>query len=222
MKLNELLACMRRETVIRTVISGIHVTLFSKKICDLVLPTGKICVTDAGLLDEGTLDRTLYAGSFPVHLVTAASEGDPSRTYLCQVCIEFRETIAVRCVRAVPGAIGLDNASLAIMDAGVQELVEQLYPLGSEKSLLDDCVDQSSFGVEWYEMWFNLPSSDESRANVLVFLPEMGDGYYPMYWGLDENDNTSMLIIDFREVPLDVPRESWLATFAARWMNWRR
>ncbi|MBN1802477.1 MAG: DUF4241 domain-containing protein [Candidatus Lokiarchaeota archaeon] len=51
--------------------------------------------------------------------------------------------------------------------------------------------------------WVNHRFDPEKNQNIVIFSSGFGDGIYPVYWGVDENEQLTSLLIDFLTLDLE-------------------
>src|SRR5690606_8708380 len=94
----------------------------------------------------------------------------------------------------------LDEETNASLNAKMDEL-QQKDPEANyyDEVLADEFKAYSSKNKFSRELgdWNDHRPDKESDNNVIMFASGWGDGYYPAYWGLDENGETIELVIDF-------------------------
>ncbi len=189
----------------------------------LHVPTGHIIVCDplVGIYETNALTRTVAPGQYPVSVcVTKPAEGE-SKYALAKIA--FSPARTVQWEMAV--AAGQDLADLQQpdeflgfpVDAGLacfcdaetrglyNQFATQLYQnSGASFNIYNDFfaaqfkknavnpADPKDIG-EWLN--FNLPNNP--LHNIMMFVSGNGDGAYPCFWGISEQDEVCSLVIDF-------------------------
>lgn len=190
---------------------------------DLNLPTGKIIVADPFFsLEQRPFSRTVEPDKYPVYIYMA--EIDPLHHRIAYAKIKFRTEEATKWILALTDdltneelndlgedefygfpvesglACFLDEETNARFVAKMDELQEK----NPESNYYDDVLSaefmeysgKNNFSRELGDWNDHRPDAD-SDNNVIMFASGWGDGYFPAYWGLNENGDTVELVIDF-------------------------
>lgn len=190
---------------------------------DLNLPTGKIIVSDPFFsLEQRPFARTVEPDKYPVYIYV--SEIDTLHHRIAYAKIKFRPEVPKKWILALTDdltndeltdlgedefygfpvesglACFLDEETNVRFVAKMDELQEK----NPEANYYDDVLSQefmdysgkNNFSRELGDWNDHHPDTD-SDNNVIMFASGWGDGYYPAYWGLNENGNTIELVIDF-------------------------
>lgn len=173
---------------------------------ELFLPTGKIVANDPLCLYETTpFEKTVAPGKYPVKLHLLHFDTDIRVAY---AEIQFSNTDPVSFELATHAGeditslnedefygYGVDSGTGGFMD--YETCMEYDKKLKASKdyswSELDDMLEESY--VDTYSTAnICLP---ESEKNMIAFSSGYGDGVYPSFWGLDQNNQPCRLITDF-------------------------
>ncbi|MFL9839101.1 DUF4241 domain-containing protein [Flavobacterium sp. ST-75] len=201
---------------------GMH-ELVEIHVGDLNLPTGKIIAADPFFTyDQRPFKRTVLPDKYPVYVYV--TEIDEEHFRIAYAKIKFRSKDASKWVLAITDDITkeemneltddeffgfpvdsglacfLDEETNASLNAKMDEL-QQKDPEANyyDEVLADEFKAYSSKNKFSRELgdWNDHRPDKESDNNVIMFASGWGDGYYPAYWGLDENGETIELVIDF-------------------------
>jgi len=189
----------------------------------LALPSGEIIASDPFTsYQQQPFSKQVMPGSYPVTLAVATIEEHHYRVGLAKVT--FSETPATQWELAVSADILPEEwATLApnefigyevesglglFVDAQVNEhyvrVLDEFYNkrekanyytevLAKEFASFSGKHPQSRNLGDWN---VHCPTTDPN-LNVMMFATGWGDGVFPSYWGLDEEDNIVELITDF-------------------------
>jgi hypothetical protein len=190
---------------------------------DVNLPTGKIIVADPFFsLEQRPFSRTVEADKYPVYIYM--TEIDTLHHRVAYAKIKFRPEDASKWVLALTDdltndeltdlgedefygfpvesglACFLDEETNTRFVAKMDELQEK----NPESNYYDDVLSdefreysgKNNFSRELGD-WNDHRPDAGSDNNVIMFASGWGDGYYPAYWGLNENGDTIELVIDF-------------------------
>ena len=183
--------------------TGGPVTLTSRALGPLVLPSGRVVAGDAFMLTGApAFSRVLAPGDYVVSIVLASSATDAR--------------VAAAILRAAGGAPvrwqlatvpGQDAVSLApdeflgyAVDSGTGAFTSpeaaRLIPTPSDPAQ-DPIVQQ--LGQNEVPTWTtaNVVLDEATGANLIAFSSGFGDGDYPSYWGLDAAGRPVVLVTDF-------------------------
>ncbi|WP_085833640.1 DUF4241 domain-containing protein [Clostridium merdae] len=173
---------------------------------ELFLPTGKIVANDPLCLYEtAPFEKAVAPGKYPVTLYLL-HYGDDTRVAYSE--IRFSNATPVSFETAT--RVGDDIATLAEdeffgygVDSGTGGFTDYETCMEYDKML------RESEKYTWAEMDALLAESyvdtystaniclPESEKNVIAFSSGYGDGVYPSFWGLDQNNQPCRLITDF-------------------------
>jgi hypothetical protein len=160
------------------------------------LPTGRIVVGDVG---EGgpVLKRKVPPGKYPVEAISAKWKKDRR---IASVRILFSR-YAPRSWKAA-GEFSINSGCAAILDAKhYDDYYDQFEVLGDS-----EFQDLENADGVW--------AAPSNMGGAFIFLTGLGDGTYPLYWGLDKDGKIAQLITDLDLFKLDTtpPRlsDSWL------------
>nr|WP_283242750.1 DUF4241 domain-containing protein [Marinifilum caeruleilacunae] len=199
-------------------VEGIPVELV--EIGDLNVPTGQIVVCDPLVVpDMPPLNKTVKPGKYPIKIYVAKTKESGDRYAIATLV--FSETKADKWVLAVRS--GEDVTELKgdgdffgfPVDAGLGGFFD--YQSGVEyNKLIDEFINKNPtgniyddfFAAEFkknaknpdnpndYGDWvnFKIPNSE---LNITMFQSGYGDGTYPAYWGMTDDNEIVSLVIDF-------------------------
>ena len=171
---------------------------------DVNLPTGKIIVADPFFtVEQRPFARTVEPDKYPVFIYM--SEIDSMHHRIAYAKIKFRPETATRWILALTEDITAEE---------IQELGEEEFYGFPVESGLACFLDEKTNGEliakiealqekEPESNYYDAVLSDDhhpdkdSDDNAIMFASGWGDGYYPAYWGLNENGDIIELVIDF-------------------------
>lgn len=175
---------------------------------DVELTSGRIVASDPLVgPDRRAFVRTVPPGNYPVTLyeafgrIAAASlrfaEGKPVRWELALIPDQDIKSLKSDEFFGYPVDAGLG----CYMDADTYALIqEREQQVGTQKSSSDinyyDDVLASEINVNDDKYVMHRPVIGK-RGNVAIFWSGWGDGFYPVFWGLDANDRPLVLFTDF-------------------------
>lgn len=190
---------------------------------DVNLPTGKIIVADPFFSEmQQPFSRTVEPDKYPVHIFVA--EIDKLHKRIAYAKIKFRPEDAKKWILALtedltpeemndlgedefygfPVESGLacfldeetNNEFVAKMDELQEKQPEANY---YDEVLAKEFMDYSGKNALSRDLgdWNDHRPNPDSDNNVIMFASGWGDGYYPAYWGLNDEGDTVELVIDF-------------------------
>ncbi|MDL2406290.1 DUF4241 domain-containing protein [Rhizobium calliandrae] len=175
---------------------------------DVELTSGRIVASDPMVApDRSAFVKTVPPGNYPVTLyeafgrIAAASlrfaDGKPARWELALTPGQDIPSLKSDEFFGYP----VDSGLGCYMDAGTYALIqEREQQVRTEKSSSDvnyyDDVLAPEVKVNDDKYVMHRPVADK-RGNVAVFWSGWGDGFYPVFWGLDANDRPLVLFTDF-------------------------
>jgi hypothetical protein len=190
---------------------------------DVNLPTGKIIAADPFFTHEQRpFSRAVEPDKYPVFIYM--SEIDRLHHRVAYAKIKFRPEEPTKWILALTDdlteeelndlndeefygfpvesglACFLDEETNGQLIAKMDELQEKNPEANYyDEALADEFREYSgknSFSRELGD-WNDHHPDKESDNNVIMFASGWGDGYYPAYWGLDNEGNPVELVIDF-------------------------
>ncbi|WP_294818737.1 DUF4241 domain-containing protein [uncultured Flavobacterium sp.] len=190
---------------------------------DVNLPTGRIIASDPFFTEEQQpFSRTVEPGKFPVYIYVAKI--DELHHWIAYAKLKFRAENASKWILALTDDLTPDELDDLAEDefygfpveSGLAcfldeetnaQLIEKIDTVQEGKPdsnyydevLADEFREYSgknNFSRELGD-WNDHHISEDSDNNVIMFASGWGDGYYPAYWGLDENGGSIELVIDF-------------------------
>ncbi|OIQ20210.1 MAG: hypothetical protein BM557_05955 [Flavobacterium sp. MedPE-SWcel] len=197
--------------------------LIEIQIGTLNLPTGKIIVADPFFtLEQKPFIRTVAPNKYPVYAYMAKI--DEMHHRIAYVKIKFQENDASKWILALTD--DLTTEEMNDLDEGEfygfpvesglacfldeetnNELVTKINTLLEKDPEANyyDAVLAKEFkeysGKNEYSRvlgdWNDHHPNKDSENNAIMCASGWGDGYYPSYWGLNENDDTIELVLDF-------------------------
>lgn len=179
---------------------------------ELVLTSGKLVACDP-LAFPGTepFATNFIPGCYPVILSLARNQENDNPT-VAFAMLRLSEQVPVRWEMATrPGenlsclkerqvfGYGVDSGIGCFMDAdAAQVLVDNSWDAEThEESLISKLVDLLDEDRSMGFMLTSLGVDESTRANVIAFTSGLGDGFYPSYFGYDEEDNIVNAVTDF-------------------------
>ena len=190
---------------------------------DLNLPTGRIITADPFFsMEQRPFTRTVEPDKYPVFIYMA--EIDELHHRIAYAKIKFRPEEATRWVLAITddltdeelNDLGEDEFYGFPVESGLACFLDEetnreftakmdaMLDKNPESNYYDDVLAEefrkysgkNNFSRELGD-WNDHHPNPDSDNNVIMFSSGWGDGYYPAYWGLNENGDTIELVIDF-------------------------
>ena len=190
---------------------------------DVNLPTGRIIAADPFFsMEQRPFTRTVEPDKYPVFIYMA--EIDELHHRIAYAKIKFRPEEATRWILALTddltdeelNDLGEDEFYGFPVESGLACFLDEetnsefiakmdaLLEKNPESNYYDDVLAEefriysgkNNFSRELGDWNDHHPNAD-SDNNVIMFSSGWGDGYYPAYWGLNENGDTIELVIDF-------------------------
>ncbi len=190
---------------------------------ELNLPTGRIIAADPFFTDgQQPFARTVEPDKYPVFIYM--SQIDEHHHRVAYAKIKFRPEEAKKWILAITEDLTDDELNelgedefygfpvesglAAFLDAQTnEELVAKIDEVQADKpesnyydEVLADEFREYSGKNEFSRAlgdWNDHHPNKDSDNNVIMFASGWGDGYYPAYWGLNEEGATIELVIDF-------------------------
>jgi hypothetical protein len=173
-------------------------------------------------MEQQPFSRTVEPDKYPVYIYMA--EIDKLHHRIAYAKIKFRPEEATKWILALTDdltkeeldeldedefygfpvesglACFLDEETNTEFIARINELMEK-NPESNyyDDALADEFREYSGKNVFSRDLgdWNDHRPNKESDNNIIMFASGWGDGYYPAYWGLNENGDTIELVIDF-------------------------
>ncbi|MGV3459876.1 MAG: DUF4241 domain-containing protein [Flavobacterium sp.] len=190
---------------------------------DLNLPTGKIIAADPFFTDsQQAFARSVEPDKYPVYIYMA--EIDELHHRVAYAKVKFRPETPTKYILALTEDLTteeldelgedeffgfpVDSGLAALLDAQTNEQLITRMDLLQENKPESNYYDEV-LAKEFAEYsgknqfsralgdWNDHHPSTDSDNNVIMFASGWGDGYYPAYWGLNDNGDTIELVIDF-------------------------
>lgn len=190
---------------------------------DVNLPTGRIIAADPFFTEEQPpFARTVMPDKYPVFIYV--SQMDEAHHRIAYARIKFRPEEATRHILALTEDItpeeirelgeeeffgfAVESGLACFMDAETNESLinrmDEVQEKDEEANYYDEVLAEefreysgkNQFSRELGD-WNDHHPDAESDNNVIMFASGWGDGYYPAYWGLNDNGDTVELTIDF-------------------------
>lgn len=192
----------------------------------LTLTTGKILACDPlAFWEKVPFERTAKPGNYPI-LLTIAHRQENNDERVAYARIQFMPDAKPSRweLATLPGqdistlkedeffGYGVDAGTGCFMDVAAveqwQEMIDQDFKFHTESPIYRESPIDVELRKHYVHTWnwgdFKLDTTPE--VNVIVFSSGFGDGAYPSYWGIDENDQIICLLTDF--MILDEPDTS--------------
>lgn len=190
---------------------------------DVNLPTGKIVASDPFFTEEQRpFARTVEPDKYPVYIYVA--QIDELHHRIAYAKVKFRADDASKWILALTDdltpeelneladdefygfavesglACFLDEETNAELIAKIDS-VQEAKPESNyyDEVLADEFREYSgknNFSRQLGD-WNDHRPNQDSDNNAVMFASGWGDGYYPAYWGLNDNGDTIELVIDF-------------------------
>ena len=190
---------------------------------DVNLPTGRIVASDPFFSAEQTaFARSVEPDKYPVYIYT--EQIDKLHNRIAYAKIKFRPEPATRWILALTEDItdeelkdldedefygfAVESGLASFMDEETNEefinKLDALQEKDPEYNYYDEVLSEefrlysgkNAFSRELGD-WNDHRVSPDSDNNIMMFAAGWGDGYYPAYWGLNDNGDIIELVIDF-------------------------
>lgn len=190
---------------------------------DLNLPTGKIIASDPFFsYEQRPFKRSVLPDKYPVYIYMAEIDDEHHRVAYAK--IKFRTDDASKWVLAIADDITkeelnelsedeffgfpVDSGLACFLDEQTNERfvakMEALQEKAPESNYYDEVLanefkaysSKNKFSRDLGD-WNNHHPDKDSDNNIIMFASGWGDGYYPAYWGLNDNGDIVELVIDF-------------------------
>ncbi|AWH86694.1 hypothetical protein HYN59_16975 [Flavobacterium album] len=190
---------------------------------DVNLPTGRIIAADPFFTEEQQpFSRTVEPDKYPVYIYVAKM--DELHHRIAYAKIKFRPEEASKWILALTddltedelNELGEDEFYGFPVESGLacfldeqtnSELIakiDQVQDSKPESNYYDEVLAEefreysgkNNFSRQLGD-WNDHHPNPDSDNNAIMFASGWGDGYYPAYWGLNENGDTIELVIDF-------------------------
>lgn len=176
---------------------------------ELNLPTGKIVACDPLVAPETPpFSGQVKGGKYPVTLYIHCIDDDKRVGF---AKLSFSEKLPSRFELAVSEGqnleeldkgefygYGVDSGTGGFMDEKTAASLAELMDRSEDYCVpgLDEMLEDS-YVYTYSTANYTLPGTE---LNLAAFSSGFGDGAYPTYWGLDDEDNVCCLITDFQTV----------------------
>jgi len=190
---------------------------------DVNLPTGQIIASDPFFAaEQRPFARTVVPDKYPVYIYMA--EIDKLHNRIAYAKIKFRPEAPTKWILALTDdmtqeelddlgedefyGFPVESGLASFLDAETNEQfadkIEKLQEANPDGNFYDDVLaaefleysGKNNFSRELGD-WNDHQVNEDSDNNVLMFAAGWGDGYYPAYWGLNDQGDTVELVIDF-------------------------
>ena len=190
---------------------------------DVNLPTGKIIASDPFFASEQQpFARTVVPDKYPVYIYMA--EIDKLHNRIAYAKIKFRPETPTKWILALTDdmtqeelddlgedefyGFPVESGLAAFLDAETNEQfatkIETQQELSPDGNFYDDVLaaefmaysGKNNFSRDLGD-WNDHQVNEDSDNNVIMFSSGWGDGYYPAYWGLNDEGDAIELVIDF-------------------------
>lgn len=190
---------------------------------DIYLPSGKLITADPFISDHTKpFVKTVHPGTYPVNLYFKKQGEDHYRIAFSK--IKFKNEKATRWILALTESDTLETVQnlksgefLGFpVDAGLaffaDDETHKVYLKKSDKlysgdelfnyydDVLADEMAAASAGSIYSSKdgdWVNHTPDKNFKGNMIIHSSGWGDGYYPTYWGLNDNNEIVELAMDF-------------------------
>ncbi len=190
---------------------------------DVNLPTGKIIVADPFFtVEQRPFARAVEPDKYPVYVYM--SEIDNMHHRIAYAKIKFRPETATKWILALTDDITneeikeldeeefygfpVESGLACFLDEKTNgELIAKINALQErdpeanyyDAALADEFREYSGKNKFSRELgdWNDHHPNKDSDDNAIMFASGWGDGYYPVYWGLNNDGDTVELVIDF-------------------------
>ncbi len=178
----------------------------------LDVPSGSIVGCDPVVMPErAPYTRRVKPGTYPIEAAIAVIPGGDERIAFAK--LTFTDAPVVRWELAVVGTqdpatlsdgrffgYSVDAGIGGFMDAEIRDryvaMVARFENENAGKSYYDGFLDERMEATyQNTRSWLSLPV--QGGGNVIMFSSGFGDGAFPSYFGIAENDEASCLITDF-------------------------
>ncbi|RZJ71506.1 MAG: DUF4241 domain-containing protein [Flavobacterium sp.] len=190
---------------------------------DVNLPTGKIIAGDP-FFTEGQMPfaRSVEPDKYPVYIYMA--EIDELHHRIAYAKIKFRPETATKWILAITEDLtneeleelgdeefygfAVESGIACFLDEQTNEKliakIDEIQDKGGESNYYDEVLadefmaysGKNKFSRELGD-WNDHHPDKASDDNAIMFASGWGDGYYPAYWGLNDNGDTVELVVDF-------------------------
>ncbi|SFQ67047.1 DUF4241 domain-containing protein [Flavobacterium akiainvivens] len=190
---------------------------------DVNLPTGRIIASDPFFVDsQRPFSRTVEPDKYPVYIYMA--EIDKLHHRIAYAKVKFRPEEATKWILALTddlteeelGSLEPDEFYGFPVESGLAAFMDE----ETSSQFIDkmDVFEEANPDADYYDEvlaeefrlysgknnfsrdlgdWNDHSISNDTDNNLVMFASGWGDGYYPAYWGLNENGDTIELVIDF-------------------------
>ncbi|MFJ8526679.1 DUF4241 domain-containing protein [Bacillus sp. NPDC094106] len=184
--------------------------LRSEALDQLKVTSGKMIACDPLIFNKNPFEQTIQPGTYPIVAWWHKKDG-----IIAGAELKLSESKVVEWKMATkPGqnvseleegyifGYPVDTGLGCFADAEAIDKLEEIEgrlqrELGEEFiSLYDDLIDDVL--TENDDDWGNCVVCEETGSNVIMFRSGYGDGFYPSYWGIDEEGNIVSLVTDFQ------------------------
>ncbi|WP_116788067.1 DUF4241 domain-containing protein [Flavobacterium psychrotrophum] len=190
---------------------------------DVNLPTGRIVASDPFFsAEQAAFARSVEPDKYPVYIYV--SEIDKLHHRIAYAKIKFRPEDATKWILALTEDItteelgeleegefygfAVESGLACFMDEETSEefneKLDVLQEANPEYNYYDSVLSEefreysgkNTFSRELGD-WNDHKPNPESDNNIVMFASGWGDGYFPAYFGLNENGDTIELVVDF-------------------------
>lgn len=190
---------------------------------DVNLPTGRVVLADPFLSQEQpAFNKTVEPDKYPVYIYL--EEVDKLHHRIAFAKIKFRPEDATNWILALTEDVTKDEVAeleedeyfgfdvesglAGFMDEETRDQfgdkLDALYEADEEYDYYDAVLSEefkeysgkNTFSRELGD-WNDHKIATDSDNNIIMFSAGWGDGYYPAYWGFNDNGDTVELAVDF-------------------------
>ncbi|EJR45840.1 hypothetical protein IIM_05026 [Bacillus cereus VD107] len=184
--------------------------LRSEALDQLKVTSGKIIACDPLIFNKNPFEQTIQPGTYPIVTWWHKKDG-----IIAGAELKLSESKVIEWKMATkPGqnvseleegyifGYPVDTGLGCFADVEAINKVEEIEgrlqrELGEEFiSLYDDLIDDVL--TEHDDDWGNCVVCEGTGSNIIMFRSGYGDGFYPSYWGIDEEGKLVSLVTDFQ------------------------
>jgi len=184
---------------------------------DLYLETGRILLCDPLTSTlKRVVSKGIEPGSYPAQLYQVIYDDTMVLNIMLKVTIKSEapyKWIPIECLDSLgitkkSSHLGSDTGLISVMDLNTYEdwnsvvkddfgryrfYMNNIHPFMAMRK------KNTSFVKDWANVNLHGEESGENKnQNLLIAQSGLGDGYYPIYWGLNASGEKVCLVIDFR------------------------
>lgn len=185
--------------------------MYCEKIGDIELPSGQIVAFDPFIgMEEEAFTKQVTSGKYPVHLNIIRYKNEDERIAFAMIKFSRKKVISWEMALQQEQRInelqddeffgyGVDSGTGSFID---KESLNTLLAYEKERQNEDsdyyiylEFEDDLNKTYKDTRSW--LVTTIKDNASISMFSTGWGDGFYPSFWGLDENGEIACLVTDF-------------------------